>query len=574
MKNREIAGLFNATADILEILDANRFRINAYRRAARVMEDLTVDVAELAASGELTGLPGIGRGTADAIVEYLETGKMFGYESVRQEIPPKLAELLEIPGLGPKTIGMLWRDLDVRTLRHLKRALRSKKILELPGMGPKKVLKIQSGVRAYESRSGRTLLGAALPVADEIIGLLRGVKGVTDVSLAGSARRWRPTIGDLDILVTASGPKAVIGTFVGMKDVVDVLASGKTKASVRMSGGLQIDLRVIAPVEWGAALMYFTGSKEHNVRLRGIARKKGLKLSEYGLFSGEDRIAAKTEKAVYRKLGMPWIPPELREDRGEVEAALEGDLPTLVTSEDIRGDLHHHTSWSDGFASIEDVARAAKLRGYEYIIVSDHSQSLSIANGLSVERLLEQGEEIDRLNRKLRGIRILKGTEADIKSDGTVDYPDEILAGLDIVIASVHSGFDQSEEQITGRIVSAMRNPNVDIIGHPTGRLIDRREAYAVDLDAVMRAAAETGTALEINCHDERVDLNDIHARRAAEMGVLLSLGTDSHDPSQAWMMDIGVHTARRAWLAPQSILNTMSWKALRKHVSRNSQAR
>ena len=572
MKNREIAGLFHATADILEILDANRFRINAYRRAARVIEDLTVDVAELAASGELTELPGIGQGTADAIVDYLETGKMSGYESVREEIPPKLAELLEIPGLGPKTIGMLWRELNVRTLRQLRRALRSKKILELPGMGPKKVLKIQGGVRAYESRSGRTLLGAALPVADDIVELLRGVRGVKDVSLAGSARRWRSTIGDLDILVTGSDPKAVVETFVGMDGVAEVLASGRTKASVRMSDALQIDLRVIAAVEWGAALMYFTGSKEHNVHLRGIARKRGFKLSEYGLFSGEERVAAKTEKAVYRKLGMPWVPPELREDRGEVEAALEGDLPTLVTSEDIRGDLHHHSSWSDGFASIEDVAAAAKRRGYEYIIVSDHSQSLSIANGLSEERLLEQGEEIDRINKKIRGIRILKGTEADIRSDGTVDYPDEILEGLDIVIASIHSGFEQSEEQITGRIISAMENPNVDIIGHPTGRLIERREAYAVDLDAVMRAAVETGTALEINCHDERVDLSDIHARRAAEMGVMLSLGTDSHDPSQAWMMDIGVHTARRAWLAPQSILNTMSRRALLKYVSRDGQ--
>jgi len=494
---------------------------------------------------------------------------MFGYESVSQEIPPKLTELLEIPGLGPKTVGMLWRELNVRTLRQLKRALRSKKILELPGMGPKKVLKIQSGVRAYESRSGRTLLGEALPLADEIIGALRGVKGVADVSLAGSARRWRSTIGDLDILVTGSDPKAVIETFVGMEGVVDVLAAGSTKASVRMSGALQIDLRVIASAEWGAALMYFTGSKEHNVRLRGIARKKGLKLSEYGLFSGEDRIAAKTEKAVYRKLGMPWIPPELREDRGEVEAALDRELPALIAPEDIRGDLHHHSNWSDGFASIEDVARAAKLRGYEYIIISDHSQSLSIANGLSEERLLEQGEEIDRINRKVRGIRILKGTEADIKSDGTIDYPDELLAGLDIVVASIHSGFEQSEEQITGRIVSAMENPNVNIIGHPTGRLIDRREPYAVDLDALMRAAADTGTALEINCHDERVDLGDVHARRAAEMGVMLSLGTDSHDPSQAWMMDIGVHTARRAWLTPESVLNTMSWKALRNHVSR-----
>lgn len=447
MKNKEIASLFHSTADILEILDANRFRINAYRRAARVVEDLTVDVAELVESDELTGLPGIGQGTADAIVEYLETGKMFGYESVREEVPGKLVELLDIPGLGPKTIGLLWRELDVRTLRLLKRALRSKKILELPGMGAKKVLKLQAGVRAYESRSGRALLGVALPVAEVIIERLRGVEGVKDVSLAGSARRWRSTIGDLDILVAGSDPKAVVEAFTEMEEVGDVLASGGTKASVRLRDALQVDLRVIAPSEWGAALMYFTGSKEHNVKLRSIARKRDLKLSEYGLFSGDHRIAAKTEKAVYSKLGMPWIPPELREDRGEVEAAIEGELPTLVTSEDIHGDLHHHSNWSDGFASIEDIARAAKTRGYEYIIVSDHSQSLRIANGLSEDRILEQGEEIDRVNRKLRGITVLKGTEADIRSDGTVDFPDEILEQLDVVIASIHSGFEQSSER-------------------------------------------------------------------------------------------------------------------------------
>ena len=419
------------------------------------------------------------------------------------------------------------------------------------------------------------LLGDLAKVSDvrESLGTfverLRGVKGVKEVSLAGSARRWRSTIGDLDILVTGSDPKAVVEAFVAMPEVEDVLASGTTKASVRLQGALQVDLRVIAASEWGAALMYFTGSKEHNVRLRSIARKRELKLSEYGLFSGDRRVASKTEQAVYRKLGMPFIPPELREDRGEVEAALASELPELIKPEDVRGDLHHHSKWSDGFATLEDVAKAAKRRGYEYIIISDHSQSLKIANGLSEERLLEQGEEIDRINRKLRGIKLLKGTEADIRSDGTVDYPDGILENLDVVIASIHSGFEQSSDQITGRIISAMQNPNVDIIGHPTGRLLERREAYAVDLEAVIRAAAETGTALEINCHDERVDLDDIHARRAAEMGVMLSLGTDSHDPSQGWMMDVGVHTARRAWLTPDSVLNTLTRGSLLTHLSR-----
>ncbi len=568
MKNKEIAARFDATADILEILDANRFRINAYRRAARVIDDLTVDVAGLLESGELTGLPGIGQGTAESIEEYLETGTMQAYESVRKEVPKKLVELLEIPGLGPKTIGMFWRELDIRSLRMLRRALGSARALELPGMGAKRIEKIRAGIRAYESRSGRTLLGAALPIAESIVERLREVRGVKDVSLAGSARRFRATIGDLDILVASGRPEEVIGAFTALDEVEEVLASGTTKASVRLTDALQVDLRVVAPTEWGAALMYFTGSKEHNVRLRGIARQKDMKLSEYGLFSGEARLASRTEKAVYHKLGMPWIPPELREDRGEVEAALEGDLPELVTGDDIRGDLHHHSDWSDGLATLEEVASSAKRRGYEYIIISDHSRSLRIANGLSEERLLEQGEEIDRINRKLRGLRLLKGTEADIRSDGTVDFADEILESLDVVIASIHSGFEQSRDRITGRITDAMRNPHVDIIGHPTGRLLERREPYAVDLEAVMRAAAETGTALEINCHDERVDLDDIHARRAAEMGVRLSLGTDSHDPSQQWMMDIGVHTARRAWLSPDSLLNTMTARSLLRYLA------
>ena len=563
MKNREIAHLFESLASILEIQDANPFRVNAYRRVARALEELTVDVAGLVESGEITEIPGIGKGTAAAVSEYLETGTIGSYEQAKAEIPKGLLELLSISGLGPKTVGLLWRELNIRSLKELKRRLKSEKLLALPGMGEKKIERIQSGIRAYESGAGRMLLGTALSLADMVTTEMRKVPGVTEVSAAGSTRRWRETIGDVDVLVTGGTPGDVIEAFTSMAGVEEVLASGSTKASVRIEEALQVDLRVVQKSEWGAALMYFTGSKEHNVRLRTLARERGLKLSEYGLFRDDERLSSRTEKAVYRKLGMAWVPPELREDRGEVEAALDGKLPRLVEMEDIRGDLHMHSVWSDGGSTIEDVARAAKARGYEYVIISDHSRSLKIANGLSIERLEEQALEIDDVNRRVKGITVLKGTEADILSDGSVDYPDEVLERLDVVIASIHSGFQQTSDRITGRIIAAMENPHVDIIGHPTGRLIGRREAYRVDMEQVMEAAARTGTALEINCYDERIDLNDVHARRAAEMGVKLSLGTDSHDVSQMWAIAIGVHTARRGWLTPESLLNTLTLKAL-----------
>ncbi len=563
MKNREIAHLFESQADILEIQDANQFRVNAYRRVARALEELTVDVAGLVESGEITGIPGIGKGTAAAISEYLETGMIGSYEQAKTEIPKGLLELLAISGLGPKTVGLLWRELNIRSLKELKQRLHGEKLLALPGMGEKKVERIQAGIRAYESGAGRMLIGTALSLAEMVRAELQKVPGVTEVGAAGSLRRWKETIGDVDLLVTGGSPETAIEAFTSMPGVREVLASGSTKASVRIEEALQVDLRVVSKNEWGAALMYFTGSKEHNVRLRALARERDLKLNEYGLFRGDKKLSSRTERAVYRKLGMAWVPPELREDRGEIEAALNGTLPRLVEMEDIRGDLHMHSVWSDGGSTIEEVARAARERGYEYVIMSDHSRSLKIANGLSIERLEQQALEIDDVNRRVRGIRVLKGTEADILSDGSVDYPDEVLERLDVVIASIHSGFQQSSDRITGRIISAMENPHVDIIGHPTGRLIGRREAYRVDMERVMKAAAETGTALEINCHDERIDLNDVHARRAAEMGVKLSLGTDSHDVSQMWAITIGVHTARRGWLSPESILNTLTIEAL-----------
>jgi len=569
MKNQEIADIFSRLADILEIRGEEFFRVNTYRKVARIIEDLPVDVAGLIESGEILDIKGIGKGTAAGIEEYLETGGMRRYEEARKSIPKGLAELLSVPGLGPKTIGLLWRELDIKSMKSLKRALRGKKILELPGMGPKKVENIEAGVRVYESRSGRLTLGTVLPAALATVSELREVTGIDDIEVAGSIRRWRETIGDIDILALSSTPVPVIKAFTELPRVVEVLAAGTTKASVRVADGLQMDLRVVPPSVYGAALMYFTGSQAHNVKLRGLAQSKGLKLSEYGLFKGERRIAGRTEEGVQKKLGLAFIPPELREDRGEVEAALENELPELVELGDIRGDLHVHSDYSDGHSTIEEVARAAKARGYKHVSINDHSRSLGVAHGLSIERLLEQREEIAQVNQRVKGITVLSGTEVDILSDGSVDFPDDILEQLDVVVASIHSGFQQSVDKITGRILSAIRNPHVDIIGHPTGRLLGTRPAYDVDLEAVMAAAADTGTALEINAYHERLDLNDINARRAANMGVKLTISTDSHHVDQMWTMELGVRTARRAWLTPGDVLNTLTTKALRKALSR-----
>ncbi len=569
MKNQEIADIFGRLADILEIRGEEFFRVNTYRKVARIIEDLSADVADLVESGEILDIRGIGKGTAAGIEEYLETGGMRRYEEARKSIPRGLAELLSVPGMGPKTIGLLWRELDVKSIKSLKRTLRGKKILELPGMGPKKVENIEAGIRVYESRSGRLTLGTVLPAALATVAELREATGIDEIEVAGSIRRWRETIGDIDILALSSKPEPVIKAFTELPRVVEVLAAGTTKASVRVSDGLQMDLRVVPPSVYGAALMYFTGSQAHNVRLRGLAQSKGLKLSEYGLFKGDRRIAGRTEEGVQKKLGLEFIAPELREDRGEVEAALEGELPGLVELGDIRGDLHVHSNYSDGHSTIEEVARAAKARGYKYVSINDHSRSLGVAHGLTIERLLEQAEEIARVNQRVKGITVLSGTEVDILSDGSLDFPDDCLERLDVVVASIHSGFQQSEDKITGRIVSAIRNPHIDIIGHPTGRLLGTRPAYDVDLEIVMAAAADTGTALEINAYHERLDLNDINARRAAEMGVKVAISTDSHHVDQMWTMELGVRTARRAWLTPDNILNTLTTKALLKALSR-----
>jgi DNA polymerase (family 10) len=569
VKNLEIAGVFEQLADVIEIKGGEPFRVNAYRRAARVISDLPEDVADVAREGRLTDLAGVGKGTAEKIQEYLDTGAVTAYGEEMKGVPEGLLELLAVPGLGPKTIGLLWKELDVRSLKGLRRELRRGSIPDLPGMGEKKAANIAAGVRAYLSRSGRSTLGSMLASAESVLEDLRSHGAVLEADLAGSVRRGRETIGDIDVLVSSNRPDEVVSAFTSLSCVKEVLASGETKASVRIEGAVQVDLRVVEPSSYGAALLYFTGSKDHNVHLRALAQERGAKLNEYALEKNGRTLASRTEEAVYHKLGLEYIPPELREDRGEIEAAAEGELPELVELKDIRGDLHLHSEWSDGLATVEQMARAAKARGYSYIAITDHSRSLGVANGLSVERLHEQREEIERVNGRLKGIRVFAGTEVDILSNGSIDFPDDELESLDVVVASIHSGFAQSEDRITGRVLDAMSNPHVDIIAHPTGRLLESREPYAVDLERVMAAAAETGTALEINAHHERLDLNDVNARRAVSMGVTLAINTDSHHPDQLWSMELGVITARRGWVAPRSVLNTLTAGALAKRLSR-----
>jgi DNA polymerase (family X) len=562
-KNRDLAGMFDRIADILEFRGENAFKVNAYRKAARTMGDLAEDVETVRREDRLKGIPGIGDALAAKIEEYLDTGRMAKYDEVTSSAPDELMALLRIPGLGPKTLALVHESLRVDDLDGLKRTLENGFLAELPGMGVKKADNIRRGIGLIERHSGRIPLGEALPVAERVMEALRGrIPKARRVTCAGSLRRMQETIGDVDILAESDDGAVVVGIFTALPMVSKVLARGGTKGSVVVEGGLQIDLRVVPEESYGAALQYFTGSKAHNVRVREIARRLGLKINEYGIFRGERRIGGRTEEEIYKRIGMPWIPPEMREDRGEIESAEAGALPGLVESGDIRGDLHVHTKWSDGSADIGTMAGKAAEMGYGYVAVCDHSRSASYAGGLSPERLLEQIGEIRRINGKTKTCRILAGSEVDVRADGTLDFPDDLLKRLDVVVASVHSGF---KKRVTERLVAAAKNPHVTILGHPTGRLIGEREGYEVDIEAVMKACADTGTAMEINAFYLRLDLNDVLARRAKELGVRLSLGTDAHHPDQMDGMRYGLAVARRAWLEKKDLLNCMKADGLLK---------
>ncbi len=573
MKNTVIAQMFDEMADVMEIQGENAFRVNSYRKVARVLRDLTDDVEHLHRDGRLTEVDGIGKSSAAKIAQFLDTGSIDAHRKLMAGFPASALELLRIPNLGPKTVQRLMRERGVESIGQLEEAIREGKLDGVAGMGAKTIENILAGIEFLRRSSGRTLLGLALPVARDIADRLKEACSLESVEPAGSLRRMQETIGDIDILAAAGtrGGKAagrrVVGAFTSLDNVEEVLAAGDTKGSVRTDDGLQVDLRVVGEQSFGAALCYFTGSKAHNVKIRGLALDRGLKVNEYGVFKGDRRVAGRTEEEVYGALGLPWIPPELREDRGEIEAAAAGRLPELVRLEDIRGDLHAHSNFSDGALSVLDMARAARDAGYSYVAITDHSQSLGIAGGLTPERLRQQHAEIDAAQEELDGFAILKGTEVDILPDGSLDYPDEVLEELDIVIASVHVGFRMGEAQMTRRIVRAARHPCVTAIGHLTGRLLGQREAYELDVGAVVEACAEAGTALELNAHMQRLDITDVVCRQTRDAGVKVLLGTDAHHDSHLWMMRLGVGTARRGWLESTDVLNCMEADALRDYV-------
>jgi DNA polymerase (family 10) len=552
-------------ADILEFKGENPFKISAYRKASRIIGDLTQDIEEIAGNEKLKDVPGIGEGMAQKIVEYLKTGKISKFEEVRKGISDELIAIMDIPGMGPKTLSMLHKEKGISSLSHLEKAVENGSLIGLPGIGEKKVENIKRGIQLLKQSKGRMNLGVAFPVAKRIVETLRQKTGSQKIEWAGSLRRMKENIGDIDILATGADHEKIVYAFTHLPEVREVLASGETKASIIVEGGTQIDLRVVEEDSYGAALQYFTGSKGHNIRLRGIAKAKGIKINEYGVFRGEKKVGGKEEEEVYRALGMVWIDPELREDRGEIEAAQDGRLPKLVQESEIKGDLHVHSKWSDGTSSIEEIAKAAQKRGYQYVAICDHSKSLRIAHGLDESRLMKQIEEIDRLNEKLKGFHILKGSEVDILTDGTLDLSEKVLEKLDFAVAAVHSGFKQDKGKMTKRIIRALENPHIHVLAHPSGRLLGTRDPYEVEIEELMEAAKKYGKALEINAYFERLDLDDIYCRKAKEMGIRVGIGTDSHHLDQMWMISLGVSVARRGWLEPMDILNTLPLKGILK---------
>ncbi|MDA8257109.1 MAG: DNA polymerase/3'-5' exonuclease PolX [Betaproteobacteria bacterium] len=568
--NADIAAFFDEIADRLEIQGANPFRIRAYRNASRTLGELPQEARALLEKGEdLTRLPGIGGDLAAKIREIVDSGHCSLLDRLRRELPPAVTELLHIPGLGPKRVKALYHDLDVQTVEQLYRAARDGRIRALPGFGEKTELNILQAVEAHASQTRRFKLVVAAQYADTLSAFLQAIPGVDQVTVAGSFRRMRETVGDLDILVTAAAASPVIQRFAGYDEVAEVLSAGTTRASVVLKSGLQVDLRVVERQSYGAALCYFTGSKAHNIAIRRIAQKLGLKVNEYGVFRGEERIAGEDEASVYRSVGLPFIPPELREDRGEIEAAHAGRLPRLVEFSDLRGDLHAHTKATDGHDSLREMALAAKALGLVYLAITEHSRHLTVAHGLDSLRLARQCEEIDRLNADLDGITLLKGIEVDILEDGSLDLPDEVLGRLDLVVGAVHSQFHLSRAKQTERILRAMDHPHFTMLAHPSGRLIDKRDPYDVDMLRIIRHAKARGCFLELNAHPDRLDLLDSQCQVAKEEGVLVSINSDAHSRFDLSNLRYGVGQARRGWLEKDDVLNTRSLSALRRLLKR-----
>jgi len=557
--NADVASVLYEIGEILTV-KGDTFRSRAYQMAAQRITALTEDIRAIKAQGELESIPGVGKSISAVISEVLDTGQSKILEELRESLPKGVRDLMELEGVGPKLAMRLNQELGVASIDDLEKAAKEGRVRELKGFGPRKEANILVSIDAYRSRQTRFLLGAILPVVDQLTKYMRKSDAVLKVEVAGSARRRKETIGDLDVLASSMKPEEVTQRFITMPPVIRVVSHGTTRSTVVLEGQIQVDLRVVAPEEYGSALQYFTGSKEHNVKLRTIGVKKGFKLNEYGLFDRDTdrRVAGEDEEGIYRAMGMDIMPPELRENTGEIEAAMEHRLPRLVEEKEIRGDLHIHTKWSDGTATVEEMAEKARSMGLEYIAITDHTKSLGIARGLDEARLREQVKEIERLNRRLEGFTVLTGTEVDVKADGSLDLPDSVLKDLDFVIASIHSGFKSNEEKMTNRLIAAMNNEYVDAVGHPTGRIIQKRNPYELNLDRVFEAAAGQNVMMEINAFPDRLDLSDVNSRAAMQAGCVMEIGTDSHASNQLDFIPLGVSVARRGWLESEDVANTM----------------
>jgi DNA polymerase (family 10) len=575
MTNQEIAEILVHISEILDIQGENPFKIRAYIKASQTIENLTYQLSSLDDKSKIEELPGIGEGIAKKIKELLDTGKLKYYEDLKRSEYAPLTEFLKIPGMGPKHAKLVHDKLGVKSIGELKKAAEAGKLRELPGLGEKVEQNILQGIQQVQKYKERMSLAFIYPRAQNIVEELKKVKEVKQITLGGSLRRMKETIGDVDILVASDKPKPVMGAFVNLPQRAKVLAEGSTKASIMTKDGFQVDVRVVKPASFGAAQHYFTGSKAHNIRIRSLGIDKRLKVNEYGVFKGQKNIAGKTEEEVFRSVGLPFIPPEMREDQGEIEAAQNNQLPHLIELKDLKGDLHVHSDWTDGNNSIEEMAKAAQERGYQYVAICDHSPTIGITNGLTPERLRKHNEEIDKLNEKMsrgkgnKNFRILKGIEVDIRSNGQLDFDDEILKGLDIVVGAVHTKFGQSKEEMTKRIIKAIENPNVDIIAHPTGRLIGKREPYQVDMDKIMDACKANKKVLELNAYPERLDLSDINCRKAKEKGIKIAISTDAHADVHLEWIKFGVATAKRGWIEPEDVINTFPLSKLLKFLNR-----
>jgi DNA polymerase (family X) len=560
MENSEFAKVFANLAELLELANGNYFKIRAYQKAAQNIENFSDNLETVYKQGGLAALkdiPGIGAGIADHIEEIIKTGKIKKYEALIKKFPPGFIALMEVPGIGPKTALLLKKKLKINSLEKLREASEQGLLKDLPGFKAKKIENVKKGLELKARVKGRFLISEAGQFVTAIVEQLKKVKGIDQILPAGSYRRGQETIGDIDLLVTSKKAEAVIETFTHLPQVERVLVKGPTRSSVILKNGIQADIRVLTPLNFGAAAHYFTGNKQHNILIREMAIKKGLKISEYGVMKGGQRIAGKTEAEVFKAVGLPFIPPELRQGNDEFEAAKAGKLPELIELADLRGDLHVHTNHSDGNNTIEEMAEAAKTLGYEYLAITDHTISTRVAGGQTEKELLKELAEIDKLNAKLKGFRILKGAEVDILPDGSLDFSDEILKQLDVVTASVHSNFGMPREAMTKRIIKALQNKYVNVLSHPTGRLIGQREPYEVDIEKIIKTAKGTGTYLEVNSYPDRLDLSDVHCRRAKAEGVKLAINTDAHAALQLNLMKYGVTTARRGWIEKADVINT-----------------